>query len=206
MISLDEAKSVLSPYESDFSWCVTQAWQRWQTEHAPRVPLAFPRGRANMMYELMIDEARKRFEGAKGLVFFEQYGRLLLNVRDRVLIRFKKLDDTLRTHNYPTLFSLQFDAQADLPGMVSKLPRITVGYRLNYLQTDIENPLVVFSVGKRTKWFYELEKPAAVDVILLPTPIVSPAKQEPAVTLKKDRDEGQKKKQAAQVIKFPSPK
>ena len=51
-------------------------------------PLA--RTRANAVYQFMIDRATERFQKTRGVHWVQSRGRILLNIRDEVIVGFKK--------------------------------------------------------------------------------------------------------------------
>ena len=182
MISKDEARTLLEPYHIPLRACVMAAWQQWRTVILPVVPIAYPRGQANIMYELIAQEARRQFLPLSGVQIIEGSVRLFLAIGDRILIRFKKLNDRLRPSNYPTCQALLFDEQMDLPTIPSKAERITVGYKLNELRTDI-SVHAVYVQGKDVVWDYQLEQPQTAVLPLTPqgTPLGA---DQPQVQLK----------------------
>ena len=184
MISEEEARTLLDPYHTPLRACVTTAWQQWRTVILPVVPVAYPRGQANIIYELIAQEARRQFLPLPGVQIIEGAVRLFLAIGDRVLIRFKKLNERLRPSNYPTYQALLFDEQMDLPTIPSKAERITVGYKLNELQTDI-SVHVVYLQGKDIVWDYLLEQPQTTVLPLAPqgTPLGA---DRPQAQLKQD--------------------
>ena len=192
--SIEEAKILLAPYHNDLYACLMKAWQRWVSEFAPLLPDTSPRARANMVYDLIIDEGRRRLSGQWGVKFVEGQSRYLLNVKDRLIVRFKKLDENLQTHNYPTLLSLQFDDQMDLPGsgFVSSLPRVTVGYRLKNFDTEID-PFVVYSVGKRVEGSYILQPERQANISGFPQATPPPMASPIQPSIKTTGKAGQKK-------------
>ena len=81
-----------------------------------------------------------------------------------LVVRFKKVDEDLRTSNFPTPTALLFDSQAPLPG-IPLGDRVTVGYLLNEFETSILGVFVILAKSDRVLWSYELA--AAVDLVEL---------------------------------------
>lgn len=160
MISKIEAKGILEPYETALCQTVSRSWERYGLDFAPKIAMPYRRGRANIMYELMADEARNRFDGISEVRVIELGQRFLLEI-DPLLIRFKKLDPQLRTRNYPTQMSLSFDSQLPLPGILSR-ERVTVGYCLNALESQLTAIKVVYIRGTEVVWHYNLDKPGTL--------------------------------------------
>jgi hypothetical protein len=182
-ISQIAVQGVIGPHHDTLAQCVLQAWTKWLLHIKPTLPVPGARGRANAVHEYMVNEARLRFGAVPGVSLIETAGRFLLGFPGMV-VRFKKFDDSLKTRNYKTQTSLAFDNQAKcwLPG-VPDVARITVGYRLNALGTEVRGVHVVLLHGERVAWDYEIT-PAASNVVQLPTRSRAP-KAEPRVKGKK---------------------
>jgi len=89
-----------------------------------------------------------------GLGFIERSvkGRRLFEFGDKFILHFKKLDRRMRHSNYPTLFALEFDKQAEIPGIIASTPRLIVGYVLNQFKTEIESVHITCPAGKGVDW------------------------------------------------------
>lgn len=119
-----------------------------------------PRMRANVIHDLMIDEARTRFDGVPGTKLIESNARKMLWVApvaidSPVLLQFKKLSEKSVPRNYPTQTALRFDDQDSLPGIASTA-RVTIGYHLDNLGTELLEVLAVCMNGKLPAWSYAL--------------------------------------------------
>lgn len=154
MPTIDDIRRTLEPFHDELHGCVAAAWRRWKDDFAPRLQLPYLRCRANVIYDLMIEEARKRFSGSPEVTIIEDAQRALLGIGDLVL-RFKKVDDQLHTRNYPTQGALQFDGQLRLPG-IPRGTRVTVGYRIDELQQKLSAVFVILAVGRRVQGAYEI--------------------------------------------------
>jgi hypothetical protein len=69
------------------------------------------------------------FGEERGFHFLEIRGLSVLNVRDRVVIRAKKVDENGRHRNSDTLQQRLFDAQMPLPGLPEAAARLIIGYQ-----------------------------------------------------------------------------
>ena len=137
-LSRDQALEVLTPHAERLYRIGAVPWERWQSEY-PNQVLHTPRTRANVLYDLMVNQARTEFRGIRGTEIVDPpNGVVLLDIDQRVLIRFKKLDDESLPRNYPTDAAKDWDIGEDLPGIPSSPQRLTLGYRLNRLQLRFE--------------------------------------------------------------------
>lgn len=159
ILSQIDAERLLGPHHDTLWNCVSEGWRRYQEDVAPLYSRPSPSFRANAVHELIIDEVRARFSDVPKTEILERsrLDRFLLHVDPDVLLQFKKLDADLRTKNYPTRRSRDFQAQVPL----MELPnahRLTVGYQLNSAATELTSVLVTYPLSSGSpRWWYELE-------------------------------------------------
>jgi len=92
----------------------------------------------------------------------------LINVKDSLLLRFKKMGEDKSTRNIPTQQSFLFRAQLELPGIPAALTHLEAGYVLNDLQTALDGVYITCPNGKRLEWFIDLTALAGANVTQLP--------------------------------------
>lgn len=110
----------------------------------------------------MVHRARLEFNGVTETRIIDlahPNSRTLLEVNQRILLRFKKLDELKQSRNYPTRFVRDYELDNDLPGIPPRAHRMTLGYILNLFQTEVQNVLVTSAVGKRIEYDVELYIP-----------------------------------------------
>ncbi len=196
MPSKDAAKESLAEYEERLYGCVSRAVRRWFIEIAPRIATASKRLRASAICDLIGEEVRKEFDDEDGMRLFVKYERILVSIAGELVIRFKKLDRRFRTANYPTQTALQFDnAQPPLPlGIVPPGERITIGYKLDRAEIQLESVWVLQQRDGGIEWLYPIT-PTLADVKRLPQPSKEErrvtARRQPADTKRKKKDGGQ---------------
>jgi hypothetical protein len=151
----DEVENVLKPVESDLFKIVHGAWQDWlQSSEVGRV--RFPRTRANIVWDRMIDRALEVLPSKPGVRFIYHYQTVSFVAQERVLFRFKKGDEKGLSGNFPTQLSLAYhdhSTNIELFGPVDLL-RVQVVYVVNALETDLEDVLVVARDGGKVAWTY----------------------------------------------------
>ena len=130
--------------------------------------------------------AREAFGNEGGVRIMDVNGLFLLNFSDRVLLRFKKLNEDKMPSNLPTLQAIEWFEQLSLPDMPEAI-RIVAGYELNSLQTDIKAVYITCTAGPRRKWFFELPAPHMAEVIDI-SRIVEPTAPTKRVSAKKAED------------------
>jgi len=156
------ARKLLTEVEFDLRECVVAGWARWVREVAPLFSACTSRGRANIVWEFIVDEARRRFPG---VTVSEDDGRFVLLFHQQITIAFKKLSVDGVPRNYPTQTALTFARQPELPHMFD-FARVTVGYELNELGTELTSVSANCFNGPCVVWRYELpERPARCAVV-----------------------------------------
>ena len=169
MLSRREAADLLTPYLESIQECIEAAWSCYRSKAYERFrPIFSDRTRANIVYDLIIDEAHRRFDDVRGVEFHEQNGLIVLGVGKEILLKFKKLDSRGLSRTYPTQQSLRFDMQDVLPGFPAQRTNLIVGYQLDDLKTEITEILVTCPYGATMLW-----EPLFVSEILA-TGIASP--------------------------------
>jgi hypothetical protein len=156
------ARKLLADVEFDLRECVRVGWHRWRREVAPLLSACSSRGRANIVWEFIVDEARRRFPG---VTVNEDEGRFVLILHQQINVVFKKLSDEGVPSNYPTQTALAFARQPELPHMFD-FARVTVGYELNELGTELTSVSANCFNGLHVVWRYELpDRPAKLAVV-----------------------------------------
>jgi hypothetical protein len=163
MISLDEAQRILGPYHGDLLDCTMNGWNVFISQIAPNYPPFEKRTRRNLVNNLIMHEVTKCFFEVPGTHISTFHGRSVLQIGPLV-VRFKKVDEDLRTSNFPTPTALLFDGQAPLPG-IPRGDRVTVGYLLNEFETSILGVFVILAKSDSVLWSYELS--VAMDLVEL---------------------------------------
>jgi hypothetical protein len=134
----------------------------------PNQALHTPRTRANILYDLMVNQARIEFRGIRDTAIIDPpSGVVVLDINQTALIRFKKLGDDSLPRNYPTEAAKDWDIGEDLPGIPSSPQRLSLGYRLNRLQTAVRDVLVSNTLGGRLLYDIILDEPDE-EIIVLP--------------------------------------
>lgn len=82
-----------------------------------------------------------------GVVYGETRGQRYFVVEDRVLMRFKMLDDFLESSNYPTNQALDFVGQEPIPDF-PPFDRLHIGYRLDITGLLLRDAFVTLPIGR----------------------------------------------------------
>jgi hypothetical protein len=149
---------------------VFKAFERYKSAFAPAMAKPPARFRATAVNALMVEEAEKVFAGE----VIHRYGRALVCSIPGIVLQFKKLDRRGLPRNYPTKTAIRFANQQRVPG-IPEGTRVTVGYILNEMQTEISEVRLVAQRGDTVVWNIELIVSQTVMPIFAPTTKTIPA-------------------------------
>jgi hypothetical protein len=170
---IELVRSIIGPHHDALRDAVLKALDRWKRDVRGAMPLHPPTVRANMIWGLMVDEARQRFGAIRGVHIVDRDQRFLVVFRNRVVVRFKKLNEAHETANYPTPAAILLDEQQTIEGIPAGTIIVSVGYVLDSQTTEIDSVLVTFK-DARWKWEYSLTAASSAPVAQLELPNVQP--------------------------------
>ncbi len=185
LISQSNAQAALAPYHDTLRACVEAAWAHWQ-EIRSHFPLCSRSGRRHVMHEFILQEVRSRFGDTIGVKISER-GRFLLTM-ENIVLRFKWVNQQFQTSNFATPSAIAFDTQLRLPGVPHGV-RLTIGYQVNELETELVGVFIILSRGKDVLWKYEIGKDDGAQVIMFPQEH-SPARPGSRIRPKKPKTPG----------------
>lgn len=107
---------------------------------------------ANCIRSHMWMEIERRFHGRAGCSLLTLRGLRVLNFRDQIVWRFKRVDGGGRHRNYQTKQQRDFDNQKPLPGIPPPAVRLTSGYQPDASGQAIERIIVARPMGRSTQW------------------------------------------------------
>jgi hypothetical protein len=132
-------------------------------EKYPNTSIHSLRTRANIIHDLMVHRARLEFtdkvNDTRIIDLPHPNSRTLLEINQRILLRFKKLDESKQSRNYPTRFIHDYELDNELPGIPPRAHRMTLGYILNLFETEVQRVLVTSTLGRRIEYDVELYIP-----------------------------------------------
>lgn len=163
-----QARDLLDPYTGLFVTCIGAAWRKWKDVDAFSRHVLDARARANVMYRFICEEVELHFAHVRGVNVMTVEGMLVLNVGGEAAIRFKKIGDDYRSSNIKTRHQELYSLQVELPNLPPMAARLTVGYQLEELQTEIKDIQVTHPKGDDLLWHYTLLEPAQSDTLPFP--------------------------------------
>jgi len=179
-MSADEAFAALGKRIDELAQIPFRAWERYRADIAPGMAKPPKSTRASVMQALMVEELAAAFGGA---VIYRK-GRALLCDVPGLIVQCKKLNDRGLPQNYPTKTALRFAYQLHIPG-IPPATRLTLGYMLNALGTEISEVRLLAQMGQGVAWSRELTVNQTINSILVPTAATTTV--QPAATAPKKR-------------------
>jgi hypothetical protein len=129
------------------------------------------RAAASSVYCHVWNGLQREFSEDSGFHFLTHRGLNLLNIRDQVLVRAKKVDANGRHRNADTEQQRAFDAQEDLPGLPPAAARLVIGYQPDAAFSEVERVTVRRPLGRWVSQIVEADAERAwVDI----TPVELP--------------------------------
>src|SRR4051812_28046735 len=107
---------------------------------------------ANCIRAHMWTEVVRRFDRRAGCTLLNVRKLKVLNYRDLLVFRFKKVNSEGRHHNYQTKQQRDFDDQLPLPGIPAAATRLTSGYQPDAIGDVIERIIISRPMGQQTTW------------------------------------------------------
>jgi hypothetical protein len=107
---------------------------------------------ANCIYSHAEKRMMAAAEVVDGVVPIRLRGLVVLNYRDKVLTRFKKVNGNGRHSNYLTKQQLAYDDQLTLPGIPDAARRLTVGYELDAEGLGLKQIMITRPMGRSILW------------------------------------------------------
>jgi len=172
---------------------IREAWEDWLASDFNGV-WRCKRSRANFVWEQIIERANNALLDHDAVHVIDGHETMKFLVRDIVLFRFKKADETGRSSNVATQLALAFhDHEQDLFGL-PEVQRVEVVYKLNRLETQIDDICVVARNGDQIAWEYSLLD-AGEAAVPLPLPEAKPERSAASIVKLKGAADDRKKRQ-----------
>ncbi|WP_146636286.1 hypothetical protein [Nioella nitratireducens] len=172
---------------------IREAWEDWLASDFNGV-WRCKRSRANFVWEQIIERANNALLDHDAVHVIDGHETMKFLVRDIVLFRFKKADETGRSSNVATQLALAFhDHEQNLFGL-PEVQRVEVVYKLNRLETQIDDICVVARNGDRIAWEYSLLD-AGEAAVPLPLPEAKPERPAASIVKLKGAADDRKKRQ-----------
>ncbi len=182
----------LSPYLGTINGCIHDGFQDF-FEANGFDPSLVKGTKAGIIHDRTVSRVEEAFENHPKAKTFVINGLFLLKIEEQYLIRFKKLNSSLRPSNIPTQQQFDFESQMSLPGIPGTLIKLTAGYVPNQFWTKIDSAHLVCHQNEVLLWEHELILAVPDSVITFPdqktqeqdTPVKRIKKDEAAIIKKR---------------------
>lgn len=150
--SIDLVMARLDTVMEDFDYIARHGHAVYRTYKPEHLIEHTPRAQATCIYDHMVAEAERRFDGKNGVNMIEIHGLKLWVIGDHTAVRFKKMDEDGKSRNYPTKQAKAFDLMEQLDGLSPIPTRVSVGYVLDQTGTQIQRVQIARPNGKKVDW------------------------------------------------------
>jgi hypothetical protein len=177
LITRDAAERHLKPHLPLLAQALQAGWQAWERLLTSDVAGPLSRSaRARVVYDHATATAEHLFGPVPGVLTGRHHGLLILDF-GRVLVRFKKLDSSLRARGIPTEQQQMFAGQEHVLGRPVQLtlfpaaPMLIAGYVLDALESNMQRMVLVLSVHDHVVWELPLDGvPVVIPVVAVEAP------------------------------------
>lgn len=164
LIERDEALAILGEHLGPFYRFIDGAWDDYgkypldlRIEHSAR-------SRASLVHDHIVARATRYATNATSVRVADVNGLHLFVFEARIAIRFKKLDELLRTRNQPTQQVQRFKAQMELPGIEAS-HNLEAGYILSEDQQQISAVHLLCPSGTGVYWDVLLTEGTQIGIV-----------------------------------------
>ena len=190
LLSREDAIQVLAPYLEEIQEVHYWAMHKLLAAIQPDIELGLalqPSAKASMLNDLIWHRAQERFLGDPSLRFLVvskpgSRGFKALYIHDKLLVRFKKLDEGGRAKNYRTPHQEEYDSQLPMDE-VPQATRIVVGYVLDEFHTGFAKIQITCPLNDGFLWQEVVSEGSAEQTNIEFSPV--PEVEEPIVKVKK---------------------
>ena len=164
------AERILDPYMPQIEEIFTAALNEFQTKHFD--PDFLGRTNANIINNLITKHAKKILISDSGIRFRYERGALYMIIHDKMIAKFKKLNDNLLTSNIKTKSVTRFRNQElilNLPNIPPPLTNIFLGYQWDSLNKCYSSLYVTCPSGAtKNAWTIAIEPAITTTLPIIP--------------------------------------
>ena len=155
-LAKDEAKEILKPFAQLFYDAITGGFSDYKIYDLERGVIHDKTVKSNLVRSYVINRVKQLVANHPNLRLIEQKRMFAVLVSDKVIVRFKKLNNIFRSCNIQTRQIKEFRRRILSFQGVRALP-IDAGWRVNDFYTEIEDVHFVCPNGKGNLWRFPLE-------------------------------------------------
>lgn len=197
MSTKEESFAILDPYIPIITEVIRNAVDEFSKD--PKKLIYCNRTKACIINDLIIKNSLENLYSVDGIRFRQCRGNTYIIIRDKFILRFKKLDKNLRTSNAPTNQSNKYIYQeslfSDLPDPVTN---IFAGYTWNNSQSSYSGIYLTCPLGRNLEWSHDLSPAPAIAEII---PIINIKNPDPSSPSTRKRVKPKKQKESDKNVK-----
>lgn len=147
----EQVKTDLLPYAQRLYECISYGYSDYIEYDSPRGHIHNETVKANLIRSYIIHRVKQLLVEDSSIRLVENNKMLLLIIADRIAVRFKRLDEHLKSKNVKTKNVIDFRLhKLEVEG--TELISLDAGYRLNNLRSEIEEIYFVCPDGDKNRW------------------------------------------------------
>src|SRR4051794_2335613 len=116
-LSRQDAEALLAPYAERFAACWQRAWCGWEALAEDFRGRMTPTTRAGIVQNLAVSYAKETFAGDETVRVCEELGFFKLYIREKVIVRMKRLNRDYLAANVKTDQQKRYYRQDHIPGV-----------------------------------------------------------------------------------------
>ena len=148
-----ECMQFLQPWLERLHACFPKALHLYNSAYPPEVRAEHNDSvAAHNVHCHSVAEFEREFAIEPGFHFLKVRGLQIINIQDKVVGRYKKVDSEGRHRNADTLQQRAFDQQEPLPGLPPEALRITFGYQPDPAFSNCERVIIARPKGRSIDW------------------------------------------------------
>ena len=155
-ITLTETQRILQPPRINaLTGALRNSINTWNTALASAQMVLDKSARAMVINQYWYSFTNLALGDDEGVILsIDQLQRFLV-IDERIILRFKLIDNNFHSSNYPTERAIQWRLQYPFAG-IPACERLELGYRLDITGTVIKDAFVLLRVGDRIAWMWQI--------------------------------------------------
>lgn len=154
----DYCMSILEPHFFRLHESWHNAFDRYQSYPAEIKAQHDDRAVTSCIHAHVIHEIRGQFAEVRGVKLLNIRRLNVLNIQNKLVLRFKKVDEAGRSSSFRTHQQENFDKQLPLPGLPQAATRLTIGYEPDVAFSEIVRVLVSCPHGESILWASQINQ------------------------------------------------
>jgi hypothetical protein len=157
LLTQDEIRQVMSPYEQRLGDVLGRALARWQSLPVEHSVALGARSRSSIVHDYVVEAAASEFLGDPGVTVSVRRGTVVLVFCGKVAVRFKKVNGQFMRYSvgHTRRQRAIHDQQLSLEGTDVRLTWATAGYRLD-ITGDLAQTALIVNQGDTQQYAFDL--------------------------------------------------